>query len=220
MTARLRAAINLGNPVLAKRGRDGALGGVSVDLARALARQSGQELELIAYDAAARVVEAAHAGAWDVAFLAIDPQRATEIAFTEPYLEIEGVFVVAGEAQWNSLEDLDRPGVRIAVGRGAAYDLHLSRVLARAELVRAPTSAAALSWFFERGLEAAAGIRTAAETFAASRPGLRLIDPPFMTIRQAMAVPIAESAAVSSLQAFLDQALAEEPVARALALIG
>jgi polar amino acid transport system substrate-binding protein len=73
----LRAAINVGNAVLAQR--DAAGGeptGVSVDLARELARRLGVPVQLIVYDAAGKVVEAGRAGAWDIAFVALDPARA------------------------------------------------------------------------------------------------------------------------------------------------
>lgn len=203
---RLRAAINLGNPVLAQRTAEGEFTGVTVLLARALAEREGLELEFIAYDGAGKVVETAGADAWDLAFLAIDPKRATEIAFTQPYVTIEGVFVVAKDAPWHSLADIDQPGVRISVGRGAAYDLHLSRTLKYAELVRVPTSAEALSHFAANGLEAGAGIRQPAAAFVASRPSLRLIEEPFMQIHQAMAVPIAERQRIPQLQDFLDDA--------------
>lgn len=219
-TGRLRAAINLGNPVLAQRSPDGQLGGVSVALARELARQANCELEIVTYDAAGKVVEACRSGAWDVAFLAIDPTRATEIAFTEPYVKIEGVFVVAQDAPWQSIEEIDQPGVRIAVGRGAAYDLHLTRELKHAELVRVATSAEALPYFVEHGLEAAANVRQPATAFASSRPGLRVIDKPFVQIRQAMALPATRRDALEDLQGFLAMAKSSGLVARELAASG
>ena len=91
----LRAAIYLGNPVLASC--DPATGeprGVSVDLARELGVRLGVRVELVVFDAAGKVVDALRTGAWDVAFLAIDPKRALDIAYTPPYVEIEGAFVV------------------------------------------------------------------------------------------------------------------------------
>src|SRR5690242_11032403 len=90
-TGTLRAAINFGNTVLAQR--DPASGepkGVSIDLARELGGRLGVPVEIVAFEAAAKVFEALKTGAWDIAFLAIDPARATEIAFTPPYLLIEG----------------------------------------------------------------------------------------------------------------------------------
>lgn len=212
-TGRLRAAINLGNPVLAQRTAAGELTGVTVALARALAEQEGLELEFIPYDGAGKVVEAAGADAWDLAFLAIDPKRATEIAFTRPYLTIEGVFVVAASSPFRSLQDIDQQGVRISVGRGAAYDLHLTRTLKHAEIVRVPTSDEALPHFLSQGLEAGAGIRQPAAAFVARNPGVRLIEEPFMEIRQAMAVPIATSGALPLVQEFLDSAISSGLVA-------
>lgn len=213
---RLRAAINLGNPVLAQRGPDGELIGVTVALARALADREGLVLDLIPFDGAGKVVDAATEGIWDVAFLAIDPKRATEIAFTEPYLRIEGVFVVAASSPFRNIRDVDQPGVRVSVGRGAAYDLHLTRTLKHAEIVRVPTSAEALPHFLSQGLEAGAGIRQPAAAFVARNPRLRLIEEPFMEIRQAMAVPRAKAAALPLIQGFLDNAVSTGVVANGL----
>ncbi len=215
---KLRAAINLGNPVLAQRSPgSGELGGISVTLARELAGTLGIELALQPYDSAARVVEACQGGAWDIAFLAIDPQRAAQIAFSDPYIVIEGVFVVRGDAPWQRPSELDRPGHRIAVGRGAAYDLHLGRMLRHAELVRVPTSAEVLPHVLEAGLDAGAGIRQPSQAFVASHPGLRLIEEPFMEIRQAMAVPIARASVVPALSRFLRVAIERPAIKDALA---
>lgn len=213
---RLRAAINLGNPVLAQRTAEGELAGVSVALAGALAKREGLALELVPYDGAGKVVDAAVTDSWDVAFLAIDPKRATLIAFTRPYVTIDGVFIVAKDSPWRDIADLDRPGVRISVGRGAAYDLHLTRALKHAELVRVPTSAEALPYFVANGLEAGAGIRQSASAFIAAYPGVRLIEEPFMQIRQAMAVPVAKIQLVARLQSFLDDAVETGLVANEL----
>src|SRR4051812_27323683 len=75
-TGKLRAAINFGNPVLASKDPGtGEARGVSVDLSRELAARLGVPLEMVPFTAAGRVVEAAKSGAWDVAFVAIDPLR-------------------------------------------------------------------------------------------------------------------------------------------------
>ena len=73
----LRAGINLGNALLA--GRDPVTGeprGIAVDLAHALGRHLGVEVELVTYASAARMADAAAGGAWDAAFLAADAARA------------------------------------------------------------------------------------------------------------------------------------------------
>src|SRR3954471_15098666 len=61
----LHAAINYGNPVLAQRdAASGELRGVSVDLARELARRAGVPVELRPYDAAGKVTADATSGRW------------------------------------------------------------------------------------------------------------------------------------------------------------
>ena len=186
-TGKLRAAVNFGNPVLARK--DPATGeprGVSVDLARELGRRLALPVELITYDAAGKVFDALKTVAWDIAFLAIDPVRAAEIAFTAPYVVIEGR---ARRFAVRTIEDVDREGVRVAVGNKSAYDLYLTRTLKRAQLVRAPTSPAAIEVFLKDKLEAAAGVKQPLVQFAKSNPNVRVMDGRFMAIEQAMGTP-------------------------------
>src|SRR6187200_3138291 len=77
-TGKLRAAINLGNAILA-HGSAQEPRGLTVDLARELARRTGLALELVTFEAAGKVFEALKADAWDIAFIAIEPVRAAEI---------------------------------------------------------------------------------------------------------------------------------------------
>src|SRR5262252_8733071 len=123
-TGKLRAAINLGNMVLAQK--DPATGqpkGITVDLARELGRRLGLPVELVPFDAAGKVFDALKTGVWDIAFLAIEPVRAAEIAFTAPYVIIEGVYMVPTNSSLRTVQEVDRDGVRIAVNKGSAYDL-------------------------------------------------------------------------------------------------
>ena len=136
----LRAAINYGNPILATR--DAATGearGVSVDLARELARRLGVRFEPVIYTAAGKVVEGIQAGAWDIGFFAIDPVRAADTDFSAAYVVIEGAYLVPQDSLIRRNEDVDRAGVRVVVGRGSAYDLYLTRNLKQAKLLRVPT---------------------------------------------------------------------------------
>lgn len=215
-TGTLRAAINYGNPVLAQKTASGEPGGVSVELARELAKRLGVPLELVAFDAAGKVTEAVKAGAWDIAFLAVDPVRAAEITFTQPYVVIEGTYMVANDSPLRTVEDADREGVRVSVGQGSAYDLFLTRALKRATLVRAPTSAAAIELFARGGLDAAAGVRQPLVTFAAANPGFRVIEGRFMVIEQAMATPRGHEGAHAYLRSFVDEMKASGMVAGAL----
>lgn len=212
----LRIALNYGNTALAQRGKDGVPLGVTADLARELARRLGVVPRFISYDAAAKVAAAVDENAWDIAFMAIDPKRAEKIDFTEAYVLIEGTYMVKDTAPWLQVEELDREGVRIAVGQGAAYDLFLSRHLQHAELVKFSTSAAAIHGFVEQGLEAVAGVRQTLQAYAAEYPGYRILDGHFTAIHQAMALPKGRDVALQYVTDFIKEMKANGFVAEAL----
>ncbi|MFL1463303.1 ABC transporter substrate-binding protein [Roseococcus sp. DSY-14] len=216
----LRAAINFGNPVLAQRGPDGAPRGVSAVLAAEVARRLGLPLRHVPFDAAGRVTEAGARGEWDLCFLAVDPQRAQGILFTAPYVVIEGAYMVRQDSPITRNEEVDRPGVRVAVGRGSAYDLFLTRELRHATIIRAPTSPASVAQFMAEGLEVAANVRQPLVAHAAANPGLRVLPGRFMAIEQAVGIPGGREAALPWLRAFVEEAKASGLVARALAESG
>jgi polar amino acid transport system substrate-binding protein len=186
----LRAAINLGNPVLA-HGDERSPGGVTVDLATEIGRRLGVPVELLPVRAARDSFALLSEGRADLCFLAVDPARAEEVAFSAPYLVIEGVYVVPAGSALRSAEDVDRPGVRVGVKEGSAYDLHLSRELRHAQVVRGAEGTAV---FLEQGLEVGAGIRQPLTQLVRERADLRLLDGAFMQIRQAVGIPQRRSA--------------------------
>ena len=204
-SGRLRAAINFGNPILANRDAAGQPAGVSVDLARELARRLGVPVEFVTYDAAGKVVEGLKTGAWDVAFLAIDPARAVDIDYTAAYVVIEGAYLVRDGSQLTANEQVDRPGTRVVVGKGSAYDLFLSRELKQATIVRAPTSQEVVNQFVAQSLDVAAGVRQLLESDAQRIPGLRLLPGRFMAIDQAMGMPQGRDAALPWLREFVEE---------------
>jgi polar amino acid transport system substrate-binding protein len=213
-TGKLRAAINLGNSVLAQK--DAASGepkGITVDLARELARRAGLPLELVPFDGAGKVFEAAKAGAWDIAFLAIEPVRAAEIAFTAPYVIIEGVYMVPVGSALKSVAEVDSAGVRIAVNKGSAYDLFLTRTLKHAQLVRGESG---IDVFNSDKLEVAAGVKQPMAAYAKTDPKVRLIDGRFMEIKQAMGTPRPREVAARYLATFVEEMKASGFVAEAL----
>jgi polar amino acid transport system substrate-binding protein len=213
----LRVAINLGNPVLAQRNEvTGLLSGVSVALAYALADELDIAISVTPYDAAGKVFGALEQHAWDLAFLAIEPVRAEKISFTTPYVCIDGTYLVKTESRFQHASDLDTEGCRIAVGKGAAYDLFLSRTLKNAELTRAATSASAVDAFLALGLEAAAGVRQPLERFARTAAGVRVLQDNFTEIRQAMAVPKGRTVGAEYVQDFVNRCLRNGFVAKAL----
>ena len=178
----LRAAINLGNPVLAQ-GTAAVPAGVTVDIARELGARLAVPVDLVCFAAARDSLAAMVRGDAGICFLAIEPARAAEVAFTAPYVVIEGTFVVREDSGITTLADVDREHVRIGVNEGSAYDLFLSRTLKRASVVRGQDG---IGVFRRQGLEAGAGIRQPVTDFVARNRGFRMIDERFMQIRQAV----------------------------------
>jgi polar amino acid transport system substrate-binding protein len=215
-SGKLRAAINLGNPVLASRDAAGQPQGVSVDLARELARRLGVPIELATFDAAGKVVEAGKAGLWDIAFVAQDPARAAEIAQSTPYVVIEGAYLVRESSPLRSNEEVDHAGNRIVVGRGSAYDLFLSRSIKQAQIVRAPTSGVVVEVFLKENHEVAAGVRQQLEADAKRTSGVRLLPGRFMVINQAMASKRGNEAGALYVRDFVEEMKATGFVAGAL----
>lgn len=214
-TGKLRAAINYGNPVLARRDTDGP-GGISADLARELARRLGVSIEFVTYDAAGKVVQGLEANsAWDVCFLAIDPLRAQTIAFTAPYVVIKGVYMVADDSQLRNNADVDRAGVRVGATVGSAYDLFLTRELKHATIVRAAEIGPVMALWDGGQLDAVAGVKPQLAALSAKRPGTRLLPERFMAINQAMGLPAGREAAARYLRAFVDDVKANGFVAEA-----
>lgn len=217
-TGRLRAVINLGNPVLASRSADtGQVEGVSVDLAKRLSAQLGVPLELLAVDVARDSVEAVQTEAADIGFFAIDPARAGEIRFSAAYIHIEGSYLVRAASRITSNDQVDLDGHCVVVGKGSAYDLYLTRELRHARLERAPSSKAVIETFLTTGADVAAGVRPQLLADAARVRGLRLLDGRFMVIEQAMAIHSSRgSAAHAFLAQFVEDAKASGFIAESM----
>jgi polar amino acid transport system substrate-binding protein len=221
-TGKLRAAINFGNGVLAQKGPAGAPKGVTPDLASALAKRLGVPVEFVPYEAAGKVFEGAKAGAWDVGFIAIEPVRAADIEFTAPYVVIDGTYMVRKDSPLKEVADVDKPGSKIAVGLGSAYDLYLTRTIKNATLVRAKVGGgkAMIEMFVADKLDVAAGVRQQLEVYAKDHPDVRIMAGHFQEIRQAMGMPKkdgkAGAAGAKYLKAFVEEMKASGFVAEAL----
>lgn len=217
-TGTLRAAINLGNPILAYRNAAGQASGVSVDLATQLAKRLDVELELVVVDAAGKSVDVVVAENADVGFFAIDPLRGEHIAFTAAYVLIEGCYLVRQDSPLRANDEVDQAQHRVVVGKGSAYDLYLTRMLQHAKIVRSPTSPTVVDTFIEQGAEVAAGVKQQLEADALRLGGLRLLGERFMVIQQAMGTPKSRGVdAAAYLARFVEEMKSSGFVADALA---
>ncbi len=211
----LRAGTNFGNnAIVQKDPAGGPPRGVGPSLARELARQLGVPITYVNYDAAGKMGDSV--SEWDVAFLAVDPKRAETIAFSAPYVNIEGAYLVRNDAPMRSNAEVDRKGVKIGVGLKSGYDLFLTREVKQAELVRLPTSPAASDAFFAGKVDVAAGVKNHLMAASKGRNDVRLIEPAFMTIGQASGVPVQRKRSAEFLRKFIEEQKANGFVERAL----
>jgi polar amino acid transport system substrate-binding protein len=216
-TGKLRASINTGNAVLAAKDAAAGAKGVSVDLAAEFAKRLGVPIELVIFDAAAKSVDAVANEQADIGFFAIDPQRGEKIAFTAAYVHIEGAYLVRDDSPLRGNDEVDQPGRTVVVGQGSAYDLHLSREIRHATIVRAPTTPTVVDVFLEQGADVAASVKQQLEADAKRVGGLRLLPGRFMVIQQAMGCPRSRGAeAAAELARFVEEMKSNGFVAEAL----
>jgi polar amino acid transport system substrate-binding protein len=199
---RLRVGVNLGNFLLVSKQTAEGVGGIVPDLAQELARRLGTTAELVLYPQAGPVADAAKAGAWDVAFIGAEPQRASEIDFTEPYIEIESTYLVPAGSPIRTIAEVDRKGVRIAVASRSAYDLWLVRNIKHAELVRAEGIEGSCQLFVKEKLDALAGLKPRLLQDRDKLPGSRILEGRFTAVQQAIGTPKGRPAAAAYLRDF------------------
>ena len=191
-TGRLRVGLNTGNALTRA---------VGAELARELATRLKTETVLREYPNPGAVTDAAGTG-WDIAFIAADPDRATTIAFTPAYVELDATYLVKTGSPIQRVADADRDGAKIATGRTSAYTLVLRRELTRAELVFPPEEEA-VAGLQSGTITALAGLRFGLLEIAARTPGTRVLTDNITRAQQAIAVPIANRAALDYVTSFL-----------------
>ena len=189
-TGKLRVGINLGNPVLA--GTDSITQkpkGVSVDIANFIAGRANLPIEFIPFQSAGATVEAIKFGDIDMIFVAIDPVRGNDIAYTPAYIQIEGAYLVKSTSTILSNDQVDAVGNEILVGKGSAYDLFLTREIKNATITRTVNSQSVVDVFMSGKGNVAAGVKQQLESDSKRYNDLRILPGRFMVINQSIGIP-------------------------------
>jgi polar amino acid transport system substrate-binding protein len=215
-TGKLRVGINYGNFLLVTS-MNPEPRGVAPDVGRELGRRLGVPVEFVSFDTAGKLGDGAKTGAWDVAFLGAEPQRAADIAFTAAYLEIPSTYLVPAGSPIRSIAEVDRQGVRIAVAEKSAYGLYLNRTVKHATLVETKGLDSSYDVFVAQKLEALAGLKPRLLMDVAKLPGARILDGQFTGVQQAIGTPRTRAAAAAYLRAFVEDVKASGFVAAAIA---
>ncbi len=216
-TGALRAGMNLGNALFTTQdAATGELRGVAVDVMRELAARLGVPVEFVVHATPGDVADAVNAETWDAAILAIEPARATTIAFSPAMTEVEATYVVHADSPLRSVGQVDTSGVRIAAPEKAGYELYLTRTLRNATLVRTKGFPASIDLFNARQADALAGLKPALLASMSTISDARLLQGTFMTVNHGLGTPRQRHAAAAYLQAFVEDMVASGFVARAI----
>lgn len=206
-TGVLRAGINLSNYLLVTgKSPSGEPVGVAPDMARAIAERLGVQLKLVPFETPGELADAAMSNVWDIGLIGAEPVRAEKITFSAAYVEIEATYLVPAGSPLQTIEDVDRPGVRIALMARSAYDLWLVRHIKQAQLVYADSGDAAFKLFVNEKLEALASLRPGLLIDLHKLPGARILKGQFTAVQQAIGTPKPNAAGAAFLKRFVEEA--------------
>ena len=220
-SGKLRVGLNHGNFLLVTAGSSATdPRGVAPDIARELGKRVGVPVEFIKFESAGKLGDGVKTGAWDVAFLGNEPQRAAEIAFSSAYLEIPSTYLVPAGSPIRSIDEVDREGVRIAVPEQSAYGLYLARTIKHAKLITTQGLDSSFDVFVSQKLEALAGLKPRLLTDVQKLPGARILDGQFTGVQQSIGTPKNREASARFLRAFVEEVKASGLVAEAISRNG
>jgi polar amino acid transport system substrate-binding protein len=211
----LRAGINMGNFLLVTgKTAAGDPQGVAPDMAAEIARRLGVPVAYVPFERPSKLADAAGTDAWDIGLIGAEPARAEKIVFTPAYCEIEATYLVPPDSPAQSAAEVDRPGARIAVRRGAAYDLWLTANLKHATLARSDSADGPLHQFIAEQLDAYAALRPQLLEDVKKVPGARILPGNFTSVQQAIGTAKKNAAGAAFLRDFVAAAKTSGLVAR------
>jgi polar amino acid transport system substrate-binding protein len=213
-TGTLRAGINLSNFLLVSgTSSSGDPEGVAPDMARAIAERLGVPVAYKTFPRPGLLADAAEDDVWDIGLIGAEPARAKKIAFSPAYAEIASTYLVPAGSPLTAIEQVDRPGIRIAVTARTAYELWLSRHIQHAELVMSESLDAAFEQFVADKLDALAGLKPRLLKDVEKLPGARILDGQFSAVQQAVGTLWSHEAGAAFLRDFVEEAKASGLVA-------
>jgi len=213
----LRVGLNmLNNLLITGTTQDGEPDGVAPDMGRAIAERLGVEVTLVQFPSPGHIADAAGDDSWDIGLIGAEPARAEVMDFTAAYVEIAATYLVPESSTFQTVEDVDSAGTRIAISGRSAYDLYLTRALKNAELVRSQGISGAVALFTDDKLDALAGLRPALVAEVEKLPNTRILDGKFTAVQQAIGVQKGKNEAAKFLADFVEEAKSSGLVASLL----
>jgi polar amino acid transport system substrate-binding protein len=216
-TGTLRVTFLGSNPTQGKVDpKTGAISGPVRELSGELARRLGVPVVITPSAGVPAILESLKTNTADIGFVAVDPTRATDVDFSQPYLLGWSSYLVPVASTLHSVKDVDRSGIRVAANAGDSPDLFLARTLKNATLTHLKNMDEVLAALLSGDIAAYATNRQRLLGILAADPRFRILDDNFFAVEQAIAVPKGNSAALAEVNRFLDDAKASGLVRAAI----
>ena len=223
-TGTLRVGIAVGpsgSPLWTTRDpKTGKPHGVTVDLGTALAKKLGVPVEMVEHASSGEITNAVDKGTWDVGFMPVDEERKAKVAFGPDYSRGESTYLVAPGSAIRTMEEVDRPGVRVVGVENTTTIRAARRSLKQATVTGTKGADEMLALMRDGKADALALGRDSLEDFAKMVPGSRVLDGHFWAVGTAIAVAKNKSAALAYVTEFIEQAKADGTVKRAFDAAG
>ena len=205
----LRAVYLSTNPAQAMRDpASDELRGASVTLARELAARHKLVLEFKPLAGPPDVIEAVRGGAADIGFVAYEATRLGAVSFSQTYMLVRQSFLVSERSPIKAAGEVDADGVKAGGSRNDSITLCMKRFFRRASVVELASDADIAGAFAAGAIDAFAANRQRLTTFSKTATGMRLLPDDLFYVPQAIVVPLERPAALTAVNAFLDDARA------------
>ncbi len=219
-SGKLRVAVQAHPPFLAKKDpATGAVKGVAVDMATALAARLGVPFEIVEVDEPPQILAGAGAGKWDIAFLPVTPATAQAVDLTAPFMLVGHTFVVRADSALHSITDADKPGIKIASGADAGHTPPLAAYLKQAQLLKVDDTTA-IEMLKTGQVDAYASGRFILLKTASQDSSLRVLDGDFFVGKLGLAVAKGHAEGLAYLTQFVEQVKSSGTVQKAIDATG
>jgi len=206
-TSELRVALQTFNPTLATRRSDGQYAGVGVDIANALGKALGRPAKLIFYPDIVHYNQSIGKDEWDVAISPRDLSRAGQLAFTEPFMEVDTSYIARPGLTIRTPEEIDSNGIRVGVAQPSAAYGFLTRTLKHAQIVRVYGGLVDAKAALANGrIDVYADYTHVVNRLALEIPGSNVVVSRFNTTRMTIAVPKSNPNVLPRLNDFIKEA--------------
>ena len=220
-TGKLRVGVYPGSPnSMIQDSASGETRGVTFDLGKEFARRLGIPFEPVVYGRVAEVFEALKSGQIDFTITNATAVRAKDVDFTPPLLAIELGYLVLPGSPVTSLNDVDRPGIRVGVSQGGTSHGTLARELKHATVVPAPTIKDAIELLSLRMIDAFTTNKPVLYQMADALPGAWMLEGRWGLERLAFAIPKGRDQGMPYVRKFAEDAKSEGLVDRAVQRAG